>query len=487
MQQRPTAASLAAGLPRLRLPLPLAVLAGCFALVALSTGRLVALDTYFDLYAGRFVAAHGLPATDPFTVAGHGRAWVDQQWLAHLAYYGAWRLGGYALLGALAALLVGSAFALVAALARRRGAGPGATALTVALAALAGVPAAIVWAQDFAYPLFAATLWLLVTAGPRRRLLLLPLLVLWANLHGSVLVGCALATCAAGLAVGRSLARRERPGASDLALLVLAPLAPLATPYGPAATLAYYRSVLGNHVLPRELELWQHASPADAGSVAFGLLALAATGLVALAYRRGARPSTALVALAAVLAVAGVDAVRHQIWFLLAFPLVAAEAATLARIGRIGGAPLRRVLSLLVPTAAVLAGLALVMTSPATYERLEPQAAVEAAARAAQARPGALVLADTASASALLWHHPELAGRVAFDPRVEVFRPGDAESWFAWNASRPGSASLERGYDIVLASRAAHPRLAAALARRPHRRVVWSGPAGVVTLPATPR
>ena len=106
-----------------------AVVAVCCAVaaftgVALTTSRLLTPDAFLDLYAGRWIAAHGLPRHDPFTVEGHGRAWIDQQWLAHLVYYRVWQLGGYALVGALSALLVATAVGVAAWLMMRRTGSP---------------------------------------------------------------------------------------------------------------------------------------------------------------------------------------------------------------------------------------------------------------------------------------------------------------------------------------------------------------------------
>ena len=97
-------------------------------------------------------------------------------------------------------------------------------------------------AQTAALPLFAGVLWLLVDAsrrGARRRtLLVLPLLVIWANLHGSVVLG-------AGLAVLLGVVELVRGGGRwiPLALVVLSPLCVLASPYG-WKLVAYYDLML---------------------------------------------------------------------------------------------------------------------------------------------------------------------------------------------------------------------------------------------------
>ena len=83
--------------------------------VALWVGLLVFLpsemspDGWYAFLGGDLIVHHGLPSHDTLTVWGHGRRWVDQQWLAQLAYYGLYALGGLRLaLLTNAAIVVGS-------------------------------------------------------------------------------------------------------------------------------------------------------------------------------------------------------------------------------------------------------------------------------------------------------------------------------------------------------------------------------------------
>ncbi|MDX6514814.1 MAG: hypothetical protein QOH73_480, partial [Gaiellaceae bacterium] len=54
-------------------------------------------DTWLALVAGREVAQHGIPAHDTLTIWGQGKSWIDQQWLAQLAFYRLFALGGFPL------------------------------------------------------------------------------------------------------------------------------------------------------------------------------------------------------------------------------------------------------------------------------------------------------------------------------------------------------------------------------------------------------
>src|SRR3954447_20801821 len=55
---------------------------------------LIVSDSFFVLEGGRFIAQHGLPHHDMLTVIPYGREWIDQQWLAPLAFSKAGRAGG---------------------------------------------------------------------------------------------------------------------------------------------------------------------------------------------------------------------------------------------------------------------------------------------------------------------------------------------------------------------------------------------------------
>lgn len=51
------------------------------ALLLVGTHQLVALDLWWQLAAGRWIAEVGLPTTDPFSFGFPGRPWIEQRWL----------------------------------------------------------------------------------------------------------------------------------------------------------------------------------------------------------------------------------------------------------------------------------------------------------------------------------------------------------------------------------------------------------------------
>src|SRR5512145_74506 len=156
---------------------------------------LVVNDSWLNLMAGREIMEHGLPSVDEITVYGMGATWTDQQWLAQLFMYGVHSLGGFALLSITTATFVVGAFALAAAAARRLGAGPRAIWVMFLPVLVAAPWAWSIRAQMLALPLYTGLLWLLASEArmPTNRIwLAIPLLVVWANVHGSVALGALL-------------------------------------------------------------------------------------------------------------------------------------------------------------------------------------------------------------------------------------------------------------------------------------------------------
>src|SRR5436189_92219 len=89
--------------------------------VSLVYSRYLFADSYYDLYAGRYIVQHGIPHHNVVTAVAHGASWIDQQWLAHVLYYAAWAAGGYPAVAVLSSLVLTSSFAVLALAMRSRG------------------------------------------------------------------------------------------------------------------------------------------------------------------------------------------------------------------------------------------------------------------------------------------------------------------------------------------------------------------------------
>ena len=109
--------------------------------------------------------------------------------------YGVYSLGGFALLSIAACVSVVGAFSIAAAAARSLGAGARAFWVMFLPVLVAAPWAWSIRAQMLTLPLFTGLLWLLAAQArrPTRRVwIAFPLLVIWANLHGSVALAALL-------------------------------------------------------------------------------------------------------------------------------------------------------------------------------------------------------------------------------------------------------------------------------------------------------
>lgn len=212
------------GRPRSAWLLPILTVALVF---ALAVTKVTSFDTWVHLSLGRWMVENGqIPQTNLLSHTMPERPTLDHQWLFQLGLYGAWQVGGAAGAILAKAALVAGAFAFVLATARRKGAGVLAACAVALVAALAARFRFTLRPQVAAFLLFAAYLCALQRwrhGGRRALLLLLPLQVLWANLHGSAVLGIGLlAAYAAGETLRGMLLRRHdpaRPSARDLAWL----------------------------------------------------------------------------------------------------------------------------------------------------------------------------------------------------------------------------------------------------------------------------
>lgn len=151
-------------------------------------------DTWWHLRTGDLILQQGsLPDTDPFSWTATGRPWVTHEWLSEVIYAAIARLSGPAGLLVLSGVLVGiTALALLRALAHvTDDAWAKAVALLVSVAG-----GSLLWSiRPHLFSLALVAVFLALCLGelrsPARRItwLLVPLTLLWANLHGAFVLG----------------------------------------------------------------------------------------------------------------------------------------------------------------------------------------------------------------------------------------------------------------------------------------------------------
>ena len=398
------------------------VLAACAAVQAVFVRGAVVADGWYSLLGGRVVAAGGLPGRDTLTAMTLGRDWVDQQWLAHLTLYELWNAAGWRLAAISLLVFYLGTFAVASIAARRLGASDRSVAAIVFVSFIAGLPNTVFRAQIIAYPLFALVLSLLLADSRRAgRLvyLVFPLLALWANIHGSVVVGAALVTLR-GLTFAAERLRARAPlrsfAGGALALLLLPWPCTLISPYGLALP-GYYRSVLDNSTLTHSIVEW---SPSTLrGQPIFFALLLAGLWIAA----RSGPALTRFSKLALLcLGILGLVAVRNDVWFAIAGAVVL--PAALDRVWAPGKGERRAGLNLALATAgavvAVVAVASVASHGRSWFERSYPPRAAEVVAAAADSSPGLRIFANEEYADWLLFEKPQLTGRIAYDVRFEL-------------------------------------------------------------------
>ena len=192
-------------------------------------------DTHWHIAVGRWIwESRSVPWTDVFSHTFAGADWIAKEWLSQLIFYGAFAAAGWRGVAALTAIVIAASFALLFQWLRCRIHATAALVVTL-LAFLLAFGSLLARPHVLVFPILILWTGGLVEAAARGSppWRLVPLMMLWANLHGSFTIGFALAGI---LAVEAMLAvpRQQRPAAALRWSVFLAAvvLAACATPYG---------------------------------------------------------------------------------------------------------------------------------------------------------------------------------------------------------------------------------------------------------------
>ena len=245
------------------------------ALAALSA-TLISLpphDLWWQLRIGQIVAhERQIPTVERLSYTARGEPWLAQEWLAGLIFYALQSVWGLDSIAWLRIALMVGVTACIAAAGMQRGA-RGLTAMAGAALCLWAIrPWLAMRPQLFTYALMVVTLWILEAARRGRRpallLPLLPMTVVWANLHAGALLAPALLaaeTVGAGIDAARaryashrlSEPEAEWQWAGWLALMMVGVLiATLLTPHG-FALWSYPGKVTGHPIVTNFITEWK--------------------------------------------------------------------------------------------------------------------------------------------------------------------------------------------------------------------------------------
>jgi hypothetical protein len=399
---------------------------------------------------------------DIFSYTAAGRRWIDHEWLSEIIMALVYNALGVAGLKLLKLLCAGAITTLLAAGLAETGASIAAQFVALAAVAIVLIQQMQFRPQLFDYVFLAALIAMLARESYGRRAplwLTVPMLALWANLHGGFFVGLAalgvycVARAAQGVAPGAGPGCAMRPAAITAA----AALATLCNPWGSAEWTAVARSLGNPYTMGRISEfkplLTMLAAMHRAGTISptlvTMLLMLAALVAACLLAPRG--DDVGLLAIAALMVAAAFAAARNTALaaLALAVPLAyhadlaaarlglgrrartpaesqvpaAAQAAPRAAAASAAGAHAPRSMPLAFQAAVVLAALALPPGAGLLSGSLRAGLQCPAGAVAFMAAHGlgGNVLAEYSWGGYLIWHAS--AGRVFIDSRFEMVYP----------------------------------------------------------------
>ena len=261
--------------------LPLWVGVFIYALFVLAGNRLlIDPDTMWQVTVGQWILDHrAVPETDVYSFTMRGQPWMSTQWLAQVLYAKAYAVAGWSGPVVLAAGAIAATFALLTKFLNRH-LSESTTLVFVAAALALTVPHMLARPHVLALPVMVAWVGGLIAAADRREaptLWLLPLMGLWANLHGGFVFGLVLIAPVALDAVLSADAKLRTSLALRWAAFAVAALAAgCCTPYGWNSLLASQKILALGGALPLIME-WRAT---DFGSLgAFEICLLLGIGL----------------------------------------------------------------------------------------------------------------------------------------------------------------------------------------------------------------
>ena len=277
-------------------------------------------DTYWHIAVGKWIIANNaLPRVDFYSFTKAGEPWISTSWLAQVLYSETFELAGWAGPIVLAATCIAATFALLTFILSRRI--PWTYAIIVALAALI-LSTHHLFARPHVLALPVMVAWVngLLSASesseaPSFRLL--PLIALWANLHGGFIFGLALlAPFAFDALWNQERSRRTSLALRWIAFGVCALAASCATPYG-WESISASRKILDLGELLHLIYEWM---PVDFSR--FSLFEACVFALIAGALYRGVKLSPPRIVLLLILFHMTLSHVRNIEIFALLMPLV---------------------------------------------------------------------------------------------------------------------------------------------------------------------
>ena len=432
-------------------------LAGVMVVIVLAKG-LTDPDFFTHVRTGQLIVDTGqIPTTDPFSFTWNGQPWILHEWLSEVLMYLL-----ISSVGALASLILfglipGTLLAILAFALIRRGVPLRPVALACVLSAWVFIPYVTIRPQAISWLFMAILLvflWGLGPERPRRAMWLIPLFILWANVHGLWVIGLGvvflygLFTLAGRTPMSAPEARRWMAAAFVGCLFAV-----MLTPAGPAGVLYPLRYIDSGDWGLANIHEWQ--SP-DFHSVAhLGLLTLIVT-LLAVGLWNGTPGWMGVLAMGGV--VLSLVSLRNApllaVW---AVPVIATSLAArwparlTPRPVPAGQVRTRRIMEVVTALVVVVGSAIFVLPqTPAVHleESITHVFPVASLDIVLEQSPNARVLAEYGWGGYVIYAGYDHGARVFVDGRNDMYDQSILEDYSAIRSADPGWQALLDSYQV---------------------------------------
>jgi hypothetical protein len=255
-------------------------------------------DVWWHIKLGDWIISHHqIPAGELFAYTAFGNPLVAHEWLSETIFAAVSAVGGLILVTLLMGAVAWSGMLATLLRGKIRGAGPLVLALGLVLGARVAEPVLGTRPQVFTFALVCWTLWIAesyLRSGGRRRWLLPPLFLLWANLHAGFIAGIGFLVI---VLIAEVIKRRwslgtvaPRQRIIGLAVAVGASvLAACVNPYGPS--LFVFAATTGATERAKGIIEWQSPNFADPAEWVLLALLLTFVALIVATFTRKSRRS----------------------------------------------------------------------------------------------------------------------------------------------------------------------------------------------------
>lgn len=252
--------------------------------------RLVDSDSLMRLSIGRVIVEnHTVPSTDPFSFSDPHRRWGNPEWLGDILWYQAFRLGGEPVAIIVNLLFISLGWLLVMLWGMRLGSSSWLMAILLIFVLPSSIPRLTLRNQIHIYWLIPLTAFavsqLAHTARVQWLLALCAVGVLWANLHGSFVLGWAIvAASVAAFFLSPQTDRAPQPGGRHkqlmLGALVLQPFLVLVSPHGYYNYQLLFDHLFGVGIYTKQIAEWTPSTTITNVAAPITLHALSLIGLI---------------------------------------------------------------------------------------------------------------------------------------------------------------------------------------------------------------